>query len=81
MVNVLIAYARSRRGPDPGQHDGAIVAASIHRGVGVADCSRGHRRVPHRNPGGHPTDASHDYTDWDAVEDFARAFAANVRRA
>jgi menaquinone-dependent protoporphyrinogen oxidase len=33
--------------------------------------------------GGHPTDASHDYdyTDWDAVEHFARTFAANVRRA
>jgi menaquinone-dependent protoporphyrinogen oxidase len=26
--------------------------------------------------GGHPTDASHDYTDWDAVQRFGREFAS-----
>lgn len=33
--------------------------------------------------GGHPTDASHDYdyTDWDAVESFARDFAGTVTAA
>lgn len=33
--------------------------------------------------GGHPTDASqdYDYTDWDAVEDFAHKFADTVRQA
>jgi menaquinone-dependent protoporphyrinogen oxidase len=33
--------------------------------------------------GGHPTDASHDYdyTDWDAVEDFARECAALARQS
>jgi menaquinone-dependent protoporphyrinogen oxidase len=31
--------------------------------------------------GGHPTDTSHDvdYTDWDAVDDFAREFAARLK--
>jgi menaquinone-dependent protoporphyrinogen oxidase len=33
--------------------------------------------------GGHPTDTSrdHDFTDWDAVEAFAREFAARLAPA
>ncbi|HYI98205.1 MAG TPA: flavodoxin domain-containing protein [Thermoleophilaceae bacterium] len=150
-LDVDVCDLGAGEGPDPGQHDGVIVAASVHRGThqpeviswvrrhqpGLADkptafvsvsltaaedtdesrtvtqglidsftaetgWTPGHAtgmagalqyleydyftRILMRllmRHGGHPTDASqdYDYTDWDAVEDFAHEFADTVRQA
>jgi menaquinone-dependent protoporphyrinogen oxidase len=92
-VSAHLHDARSADAVSPSGYDVVVVGASIHAGHHqreIVDWVKEHRAALAAKPSaffsvclappGHPTDTSRDfdYTDWDAVDRFARECAAKI---